>query len=82
MINVYAPINHLGYGIFSQNIIKTLMDKNVDINLTVIGQVQNDPYFEPYWKRTSNESNKLNYNSKNPSLFLFHDDDDKNYLHF
>lgn len=72
MINIYAPINLLGYGIHANNIIKSLTDANVDTNLTTIGQIQNDPYFEAYWKKAHNRKDE--YDSKHPSLFIFHDE--------
>lgn len=72
MLNIYAPINLLGYGIHASNIIKALMDKNIPINLSKIGQVQVDPYFEPYWKAA--EQNLNQFSSKNPTLFIFHDE--------
>lgn len=72
MLNIYAPINLLGYGIHANNIIKALIDNGVDINLTKIGQVQNDPYFESYWQ--SAEKKIIEFDSNNPSLFIFHDD--------
>jgi len=72
MINIYAPINLLGYGIHANNMIKAFTDTSIDINLTPIGQIQNDPYFEAYWKHA--DKNRINYNSKSPSLFIFHDE--------
>lgn len=71
MINVYAPINLLGFGIYSNNLIKSLTDIGEEVNLTKIGQVQNDPYFEAYWKRAESQLDK--FDAKNPSLFVFHD---------
>ena len=72
MINIYAPINLLGYGVHANNLITALSDKNIDLNLTKIGQVQVDPYFEPYYKAA--ESRLHEFNSQNPSLFIFHDE--------
>lgn len=72
MINIYAPINLLGYGIHANNLIKALIDEGADINLTKIGQVQNDPYFEAYWKKA--EERKMEYDAKCPSVFIFHDE--------
>ena len=72
MINIFAPINLLGYGIHSNNILKALMDAQVPVNLTKLGQVQNDPYFEPYWKKADQNIDK--FDAKNPSLFIFHDE--------
>ena len=71
MINVYAPINLLGYGIHANNMVKALIDNNEEINLTTIGEIQNDPYFESYWKRA--KDNIQNFDAKAPSLFIFHD---------
>lgn len=71
MINIYAPINLLGYGIHANNMVKALMDNGEEINLTPLGEVQNDPYFEPYWQKA--RDNALNFDAKAPSLFIFHD---------
>jgi len=71
MINVYAPINLLGYGIHANNMVKALIDSEEEINLTPLGEIQNDPYFEPYWKKA--RDNALNFDAKAPSLFIFHD---------
>ena len=71
MINIFAPINNLGYGIVANNIIKSLMESQEEICLSIIGQVQSDPSFEHYWKKAQNNFEK--FDIKNPSLFLFHD---------
>jgi glycosyltransferase involved in cell wall biosynthesis len=44
----------------------------IDYNLTTLGEIQNDPYFEPYWKPAVTRITE--FNAKNPSLFLFHDE--------
>lgn len=72
MINIYAPINLLGYGIHANNMIKAMLEAGMDMNLTTIGPVQNDPYFEDSWKKA--QENLKNYSSKSPSLFIFHDE--------
>jgi len=72
MLNIYAPINNLGYGIHASNIIKSLIENGQEVNLTTIGQIQSDPYFEIYWKEA--EKNKEKFNSSNPSVFIFHDE--------
>ncbi len=72
MLNIFAPINLLGYGIHANNLIKALTDLGQDLTLTKLGQVQNDPYFEPYWKAA--DANILKFDAKNPSLFIFHDE--------
>jgi glycosyltransferase involved in cell wall biosynthesis len=72
MINIYAPINNLGYGIHANNMIKALYEAGEDMNLSTIGQVQSDPYFEPFWKPAA--ENLINFDSKAPSLFIFHDE--------
>lgn len=72
MINIYAPINILGYGIHSSNMIKALTELNQDMNLTVLGQTQVDPYFEAYWQTA--QKNLKNFDAKSPSLFIFHDE--------
>jgi len=72
MLNIYAPINLLGYGIHANNIIKALFDQALVPTLTKLGQVQVDPYFESYWKAA--EANLAKFNAKDPSLFIFHDE--------
>lgn len=72
MINIYAPINSLGYGVHANNMIKAFSDLNEETNLTTIGTIQNDPYFESYWKKS--EKNKVNFSNSSPSLFIFHDE--------
>jgi len=72
MLNIFAPINLLGYGIHASNLIKALTDLGQELTLTKLGQVQNDPYFEPYWKAA--DANMIKFSSANPSLFIFHDE--------
>jgi glycosyltransferase involved in cell wall biosynthesis len=72
MLNIFAPINPLGYGVHSCNVIKSLIEEGEEVNLTTIGEVQLDPFYEIYVKETL--KNKDNFNKNNPSLFLFHDD--------
>lgn len=72
MINIYGPINMLGYGMHCNNMVKALMDQGEEVNLSTMGQVQNDPYFEAYWQQAS--KNKVNYDRNAPSLFIFHDE--------
>ena len=72
MINIFAPINLLGYGIYANNLIKALADLNQEMTLTKLGPVQSDPYYESYWKAA--DANMLKFDSKNPSLFIFHDE--------
>ncbi len=68
MINVYSPISNLGYGVHGSNIIKALCEKKIDINLTPIGQIQSNPWFERYWKPATE---KL-FDRNSPSIFIFH----------
>lgn len=72
MLNIYAPINVLGYGIHAVNLIKGLKDKGEEYNLTPIGQLQVDPYFEPYVKEGLD--NRIKFDAKSPSVFIFHDE--------
>ncbi len=72
MINIYGAINQLGFGIHTNNMIKAFIDLNVDINLTTIGPIQNDPYFEAYWRLA--DKNRINFDVKSPSLYIFHDE--------
>lgn len=72
MINIFAPINLLGYGIHANNILKALMDMNIPVNLTKLGQPQVDPYFEPYYKAADRKV--MEFDAKSPSIFIFHDE--------
>lgn len=72
MINVYAPINNLGYGIHAANIIKGLKDSNKEYNITPIGQLHPDKYFETYLKEGLD--NRIKFDVQEPSIFIFHDE--------
>lgn len=72
MLNIFAPINLLGYGVHANNIIKALTDLGQELTLTKLGQIQTDPYFESYWKTA--DANITKFSSANPSLFIFHDE--------
>jgi glycosyltransferase involved in cell wall biosynthesis len=52
--------------------IKALIENGQEINLTPIGDIQLDHFFEMYIKDA--EKNKDRYSAKEPSLFLFHDE--------
>lgn len=71
MINVFSPINQLGYGQHSCSMIKALIENGQEINLTTIGEVQLDSFYEMYIKEAVKNQNK--FNVKNPSVFIFHD---------
>ena len=71
MINVFAPINNLGYGIHSCSMIKAFEEEGIDINLTPIGQVQEDPYFTQYW-RQADDRRRNSFDRMAPSLHIFH----------
>jgi glycosyltransferase involved in cell wall biosynthesis len=68
MINLYSPLNNLGYGVHSQSMLKAFMDKNINVNLTIIGQVQEDTYYRKYWS----EATKNLFDRHSPSLQIFH----------
>lgn len=72
MLNIYGAISNLGYGIHANNLIKALSDLGQEMTLTKLGAVQSDPYYESYWKAA--DANMLKFDSKNPSLFIFHDE--------
>ncbi len=74
-INVYGPVNMLGYGIHNSNVIKALQDNNVSVNLTQIGQTQDCDYYKEYISKAYN--NYKSFDKNNPSLIIFHDE----YLH-
>jgi len=71
MINIFGTGSNLGYGIHSLNMVKAAIDAGEDISIVNISQPQLDPYFESYWKKGSD--NLINFNAKNPSLYIFHD---------
>lgn len=72
MINVYAAISNLGYGIHAANMIKAIKEEGEKYNIQPIGQIQADPYFEEYIKEGM--ENRMEFDAKNPSLFIFHDE--------
>jgi len=72
MLNIFGAINSLGYGVHANNLIKALSDLGQEMTLTKLGVVQSDPYYESYWKAA--DKNIIKFNSDNPSLFIFHDD--------
>jgi len=72
MINIYAPINNLGYGVHANNMIKALTENGQELTLTTIGEVQLDYFFEIYAKTAL--QNKEKYSAKNPSVHIFHDE--------
>lgn len=72
MLNIFAPINILGYGIHSTNLIKALVEKGQELTLSQIGEMQLDPFFEMYYKEAIKNNEK--FSSKDPSLFIFHDE--------
>lgn len=72
MINIYAPVNILGYGIHACNMMKALKEEGQDYNLQPIGQSQVDPYFEEHVKEGLENRDK--FDIKNPSIFIFHDE--------
>jgi glycosyltransferase involved in cell wall biosynthesis len=71
MINIYAPVNTLGYGIHAMNMVKTLKEMGEEYNLSPLGQQQVDPYYEPYAKEGVEKLSQ--FDAKSPSLFIFHD---------
>ena len=65
MINITAPINNLGYGIASYNIIKNLLLQGNQVNYLPIGKPEmSDPFIQ---KITMQECHK-----KNPSVKIWH----------
>ena len=65
MINVTAPINSLGYGVASYNIIKSLLVLGQNINYIPIGQPEiNDPFISNITMSATHE--------KTPSVKIWH----------
>ena len=65
MINITAPINNLGYGIASYNIIKNLLSQGNQVNYLPIGKPDmSDPFIQ---KITMQECHE-----KNPSVKIWH----------
>lgn len=73
MINIFAPVNLLGYGIHAINLMKALSEKDQELCLAKIGQPQVDPFFETYWQ-TAEKNFVEKFDAKNPSVFIFHDE--------
>lgn len=72
MLNIYAPVNNLGYGVHANNLIKAMIENGQEINQIAIGEQQLDPFFEMYHKEAIKNNDK--FSVKNPSLYLFHDE--------
>lgn len=72
MLNIYAPINPLGYGVHSNNMIKAFVELGIDINLTPIGGIKSETHFEKYWKPAVDKK-PTTFDKNSPSLFIFHD---------
>ena len=69
MINIFGPINHLGYGTHTYNIIKAL-SKKTQVCLIPIEQIQLDESM----REVIDMTNKRDlFSVKNPSLFIFHE---------
>jgi len=79
MINIFAPINPLGYGIHSNNMVKAFVDADVDINLTTIGGIKSESHFEKYWKPAADKKHTA-FDKNSPSLYIFHDTQSNTYV--
>ncbi len=69
-LNVIAPINNLGYGIASTNIIHALSDLNVEVKLWPIGHVQFDEKHRDVIVNAANT--RHGYSTRSPSLRIWH----------
>jgi glycosyltransferase involved in cell wall biosynthesis len=72
LINIFSPINSLGFGVHANNVIKSLVENGQEINLSPIGEVQMDSFYEAYVKTALQNRDK--FDVKEPSVFIFHDD--------
>lgn len=72
MINIFGPVNTLGFGVWCTNTVKGLMNINQDVTLTCIGQSQFEIATELQCKKAMNNVDK--FSSSNPSIFMFHDE--------
>jgi len=72
MLNIFAPINNLGYGIHANNMIKALRNNDVKLSLNVIGQVQPNDYYKLNLEEL--HGNYSLFDSSAPSLHIFHDE--------
>jgi glycosyltransferase involved in cell wall biosynthesis len=77
MLNVYGPINDLGYGIVTRGLLKGLINLGLDtIHLNIVGQVQVEQN-----EKNNKELQALNYLCKNfwnrsfPSIAVWHEFD-------
>ena len=71
-LNLFAPINHLGFGVHAQNMLKALIDIGVNVNLNVIGQRESSPYYDKYIDTAI--ANYTGYDKGSPSLQIFHEE--------
>lgn len=71
MINIFGPINNLGFGIHCTNMVKALVDSGEKLSLTTIGNIQTDPYYDTYIKKSI--ENLRYFSSQNPSVHIFHE---------
>lgn len=71
MLNFYAPINNLGYGIHSYNFIKALEDEGVEICLFPIhGKVSTPNIDTDRWI-----ANQSKFNKDDTSIMIFHENE-------
>ena len=70
MINITAPINNLGYGVASVNIIKSLLKIGYDLQLNVIGQIEDTKYLQLFSKLI-----QKNVNRSTASVKIWHQND-------
>ena len=69
-----APINQLGYGVASLNILKALQKEGVDVGLSVIGQPQITTEEDAQAVRRAIESAKT-FDNKAPCIKIWHQND-------
>ena len=73
MINIFSPINTLGFGTHGKNMIKAI-NKTQKVCLTPIGQPDTNVMTGQYGKvLTDSMNNRLNYSYDDPSIFIFHE---------
>ena len=69
MINFYAPINNLGYGVHSYNLMRALEEEGVDVCLFPIhGNINQPDAYTSKWA-----SNQSKYTVNDTSIMIFHE---------
>lgn len=69
-INIFGPINQLGYGIHCINMVKAMIDFTDSLYLSPIGPIQNEASDKDLLETLTKPAY---FKANSPSLFIFHD---------